>query len=88
MGHVAIDESLLRFHGNIRFKTFNPRKPGRYGILFRTMCDSTSKYLVSFQMYTGKQSQTKTNEQLFEVLLGDLVKQNNLVIYSDNFYTS
>lgn len=88
MGHVAIDETLLRFHGRIRFKTYNPRKPGRYGLLFRTCCDSTSHYLVNFLLYTGATCKIKSNKSLFNYLLTDLGQQRHLVVYADNFYTS
>ena len=37
--HLAIDETLIRI--GVGFKQYNPSKPAKHGLLFRSICDST-----------------------------------------------
>lgn len=52
--HMAIDETLFPYRGRIGFKQYNPKKPAKYGILFRSGCDSTVQYTYFSLPYAGK----------------------------------
>ena len=43
--HLAIDETLYPYRGRIGFKQYNPSKPAKYGLLFRSLCDSNVQYM-------------------------------------------
>ena len=52
---LAIDETLIKFKGNVHFRQFLPIKPGRFGIKTFTLAESTSGYLLNSKIYTGKE---------------------------------
>ena len=51
---MAVDETLYPYRGHIGFKQHNPQKPTKYGLLFRSLCDSTVTYTYFSLAYTGK----------------------------------
>ena len=52
--HLAIDETLYPYRGRIGFKQYNPSKPAKYGLLFRSLCDSALQYMYFCLPYAGK----------------------------------
>lgn len=51
---VTIDELLLAFRGRCPFKQYITSKPAKYGIKIWALCDSSSNYAWSLQVYTGR----------------------------------
>ena len=51
---LTIDEQLLAFQGRVFFKQYNPAKPAKWGILFRTLASSIDHYIMSFDWHAGK----------------------------------
>ena len=51
---LAVDETLYSYRGHIGFKQYNPQKPAKYGLLYRSLCDSTVTYTYFSLAYTGK----------------------------------
>lgn len=51
---LAIDETLYPYRGAIGFKQYNPNKPSKYGLLYRSLCDSTTTYTYYTLPYAGK----------------------------------
>ena len=51
---VTVDEQLISFHGNCRFRMFIPSKPGKYGLKLWIMTDSETFYCADAQLYAGK----------------------------------
>ena len=51
---LAVDETLYPYRGHIGFKQYNPQKPAKYGLLYRSLCDSTATYTYFSLAYTGK----------------------------------
>ena len=41
---LAIDETLYPYRGHIGFKQYNPNKPAKYGLFYRSLCDSSLPY--------------------------------------------
>ena len=56
--HLAIDETLYPQRGRIGFKQYNPSKPAKYGLLFRSLCDSVVQYMYFCLPYAGKPNET------------------------------
>lgn len=51
---LAVDETLYPYRGRIGFKQYNPSKPAKYGLLYRSLCDSTVTYTYFTLPYAGK----------------------------------
>ena len=52
--HLAIDKTLHPFRGRIRMKQYNPSKPAKYGLLYRSLCDAVVPYTYITLPYAGK----------------------------------
>ena len=51
---LAVDETLYPHRGQIGFKQYNPQKPAKYGLLYRSLCDSTVTYTYFSLASAGK----------------------------------
>ena len=51
---LAVDETLYPYRGHIGFKQYNPQKPAKYDLLYRSLCDSTVSYTYFSLVYAGK----------------------------------
>ena len=51
---LAIDETLNPYHGHITFKQCNPNKPAKYGLLYRSLGNSSLPYTYYSLPYAGK----------------------------------
>ena len=51
---MAIDETLYSYRGRISFKQFNLSRPAKYGVLFRSLCDSIVQLTYVLLPYAGK----------------------------------
>ena len=98
---LAMDEATCPFKGKIVFRVYNPAKPNKFGIKLYQVCESSSGYCVTFDVYDGTagvavySAQAGTNQtmgQTTKVVVGLLVKANLLdkghIIYLDNYYNS
>jgi hypothetical protein len=52
--NIAIDESLTLWRGRLSFRQYIPLKSSKFGIKSYELCESSSGYLWSFIIYTGK----------------------------------
>ena len=61
---LTIDEMLVKFRGNARFRVHMKDKPGKYGLLFHVVTDSYYRYALNIIPYTGRpQSQQDAPQQ-------------------------
>ena len=51
---LSINETLYSYCGAIGFKQYNPSKPAKYGLLYRSLCDSSTTYTYYSLPYAGK----------------------------------
>ena len=51
---LTLDESLVRFRGRCPFKMYLPSKPGKYGLLVRTVADANHRYMYKMWPYSGR----------------------------------
>ena len=42
--YLAVNKTLYPYRGRIGFKQYNPSKPAKYGLLYRSLCDATVPY--------------------------------------------
>ena len=51
---LTIDETLVTYRGRCPFKVYMPSKPGKYGILVRSVADARNRYVWKLWPYSGK----------------------------------
>ena len=51
---VSVDETLYPYRGKIGLKQYNPSKPAKYGLLYRSLCDAVVPYTYYTLPYNGK----------------------------------
>ena len=52
---LSIDEGMIPWRGHLRFNTYNPNKPKKYGMKAYMVCDAINGYVCKFKLYTGRQ---------------------------------
>jgi hypothetical protein len=81
---LPLDEGMIAWSGRLRFRTYNPGKITKYGILVRMPCEAKTGYISNMEIYTAQGK--KLNDTVMSVL------ENNLgvhhYVYQDNFYNS
>nr|CAI5853426.1 unnamed protein product [Callosobruchus analis] len=88
---LSLDESLLLFRGQLKFRVYIKNKKSKYGIKFYELCSSTG-YVLNIEIYKGKSNRddargsTKINSLVLRLLQPFLDKGHH--IYMDNFYNS
>lgn len=85
----AIDESMIAFKGRSSLKQYMPMKPIKRGYKVWCLADSTTGYIVAFEVYTGKESKKSSNTlgERVVISLAEYVRPHSLIVL-DNFFTS
>lgn len=99
--NLAFDEGTCPFKGKIVFRVYNPAKPNKFGIKLYQCCESSSGYIVSFDIYDGTPGCAHFSElvgldqdatQTTKIVIGLLARSGLLgkghKIFLDNYYTS
>ena len=61
--YLATHETLYPYRGRIGIKQYNPSKPAKYGLLYRSLCNSTINIIHLFYFaYAGKPNKVVSNE--------------------------
>lgn len=87
-GNVSVDESMIKFKGRLAFRQYLPLKPTKWGIKVWVMAESSTGYVINFQVYAGREGSME-NALAHRVVM-DLARPyygSYLSIYMDNFYT-
>ncbi|KAL3983487.1 M-phase phosphoprotein 8 [Sarotherodon galilaeus] len=86
---VTVDERLVPFRGRCSFRVYIPSKPGKFGIKIWVACYARSSYAWNMQVYTGKPSTGREEEnQAMHVVLDMTTSLQGHNITCDNFFTS
>ena len=95
---LAIDETP--YEGTIEFKQYNPSKSSKYGLLYRSLCDSVTNYTYSSLPYADKSDVTEglTSKYYFtgtdeytKYIVNEISKHNSIEgsnISMDQYLTS
>ena len=51
---IILDESMIPWRGRLFFRTYNPAKIIKYGLLIRAVCESKSGYAINIAIYCGE----------------------------------
>ena len=90
---ITIDESMIKDCVRaISFIQYMPKKPIKHGIKVFALCCAYTGYLLSFEVYLGKEVETTDNSalQVVDRLINkaDLIHCKGRILYSDNWYTT
>ena len=90
---VTIDESMIKYCDRaVSFIKYMPKKPIKHGIKVFAQCCAYTGYLLGYEVYLGKDTETTENSALSVVdrLLtnADLVTVKGRILYTDNWYTT
>ena len=99
--NVSIDEACCPFKGRLHFRVYNPTKPNQFHIKLFQLSESSSNYIIGFEVYTGKGTSSaadvanpmdKECSRTTKLVLGLLEKFKLLnkghCAYMDNYYSS
>ncbi|XP_046835607.1 piggyBac transposable element-derived protein 4-like [Vespa crabro] len=81
---LSLDEAIIPWRGKLCFRTYNPDKIVKYGILVRMLCEARSGYICNFDIYYARG--IKLKETILSVLSPYLYLWHD--IYMDNYYNS
>ena len=84
---LAIDESMIDFQGAATIRQYIPGKPHPWG--YKLFCLVADSYLLAFEIYEGKSSQSATFDvqALVKRLIGRY-KNLNHTVFMDSFFSS
>ena len=90
---VAVDECMIPFRGRLSFKQYHKDKPTKWGVKVWMLADSQTGYNYSFDVYTGKDADLDTMQNIGKVSRVVLKFANSLfgkgyTIFFDRFYMS
>ena len=52
--YLSLDETLYPMRNHVSFKQYNPNKPAKYGVLFKSLNDARYSYTYRSLVYAGK----------------------------------
>jgi hypothetical protein len=81
---LSLEEVMVSWQGPLRFRTYNPGELVHYGILVCMVCEATTGYVRSMEIYTAEGKKLK--ETIFSVLEPYLDLWHH--VYQDNYYNS
>lgn len=81
---LSLDEEMVPWRGRLRFRTYNPAKLTKYGLLVRMVCESDTGYICNMDIYTAEGK--KLEETILSVLGPYLGIWHH--VYQDNYYNS
>ncbi|XP_043462009.1 piggyBac transposable element-derived protein 4-like [Leptopilina heterotoma] len=83
---------MIKFKGRLSLKQYMPMKPIKRGFKVWCLPDSQTSYILNFEIYTGKSSDSqKSEETLGERVVTNLTKElhnSRSLVAFDNFFTS
>ncbi|XP_051170470.1 piggyBac transposable element-derived protein 4-like [Leptopilina boulardi] len=85
----SVDESMVKFKGRSSMKQYLPNKPIKRGYKIWVRSDQ-SAFVCQFQIYTGKEKNSKKEDNLGNRVVTDLTRTlvgNYHRVYFDNFFT-
>nr|XP_012146326.1 PREDICTED: piggyBac transposable element-derived protein 4-like [Megachile rotundata] len=51
---LSLDEGMIPWRGRLRFRTYNPVKLTKHGLLVRMVCESDTGYICNMDIYTAE----------------------------------
>jgi hypothetical protein len=89
--NLALDEATMLWKGHVSYRVHNPNKPDKFGVKLYVVCESSSGYIVNWQVYTGKTEDPQEHGHTYRVvidLLPDHLRGKGYRVYMDRYYSS
>lgn len=88
--NMAVDESMVAFKGRSTMKQYMPMKPIKRGFKIWVAADSSTGYMLNFQVYEGKSTNNEEGTLGERTVLGLVAPyfEKGYCIYFDNYFTS
>jgi hypothetical protein len=51
---LSLDETMISWQGHLAFRTYNPGKKTKYGLLVRMVCEAVSGYICNMEIYSAE----------------------------------
>lgn len=86
----AVDETMVRFKGRLKFRQYLPMKPIKWGIKVWCLAESQTGYVANFQVYTGKDDR-QTEHGLSHRVVMDMcasIQGTQAQVFFDNYFTT
>jgi len=80
---VSLDEAMIPWWGHLKFRTYNPEKIKKYGVLVRMRCEAVSGYICNMEIYSAEGK--KLEDTVLSLLDRNLGQSHN--IFQDIFIT-
>ena len=84
--YLAIDEILYPHRSSIGITQYNPRKPARYRLLYRSLCDAVVTYTYHTLQYARKPSEINNEASKYYIAGTDEYKK--YLVSGVNHYNS
>ena len=86
---ISVDERI-KSKGRFLLKQYLPKKPVKWGFKVFVACGAQTSVLFNFDIYTGKDAADDEGltRAVVHCLTADLAAGQNVVLFTDNFYTS
>jgi hypothetical protein len=75
---------MIPWWGRLKFRTYNPDKITKYGMLVRMVCEVVSGYICNMELYSAEVK--KLEDTVLSLLHGNLGQNHH--IHQDSFYNS
>ena len=63
---LSLDEAMIPWWGHLKFRTYNPGKITKYGVLVRMVCEAVSSYICNMEIYWAERK--KLEDTVLSVL--------------------
>ena len=84
--YLALDETIYPYRGSIGSKQYNPSKPAKYALLYRSLYDAVVPYTYYTRPYAGKPS--KTNNEASKYYISGTDEYTRYLVNGVNHYNS
>ena len=64
---VSTDDARCGFHGKVKFRVYNSKKPQNIHMKLYQLCEAESSYAAAFEIYTGSESQSVNTSKVPKV---------------------
>jgi hypothetical protein len=87
--HISVDESIIAFKGRSGMRTYNPKKPHKWGIKAWTLAEASTGYIYNWAIYEGAVEGGEVGLTKRVVLeLTEPFYGTGAMVFMDNYFSS
>jgi hypothetical protein len=81
---LSLDEAMIPWWDRLKYRTYNPGKITKYGVLVRMVCEAVSGFICNMEIYPAEGK--KLEDTMLSLVDRNLGQDHH--IYHDSFYNS